>query len=72
MTTPERMSHEDVLRVKLEVLKREHRDLDQAIHALEDTRRGDPFTIKRLKRQKLLLKDRIVAIENELTPDIIA
>ncbi len=72
METPNEMSHEEVLRIELEVLRQEHRDLDEAIHALEITRRGDPLTIKRLKRQKLHLKDQITRIEDELTPDIIA
>jgi len=71
MNTPMEMSHEEVLRIRLEVLRREHRDLDQAIHALEETR-GDPLTIRRLKAQKLHLKDQIAAVEDELTPDIIA
>lgn len=67
-----RMDHQDVLRVKLEVLRREHRDLDQAIEALEKTGRGDQLTLRRLKKQKLGLKDQIARIEDELTPDIIA
>lgn len=66
------MDHEEVLRVKLAVLEREHRDLDQAIHALEATGRSDQLTLRRLKKQKLSLKDQIVRIEDELTPDIIA
>lgn len=66
------MPTEDVLRVQLGVLRREHRDLDEAISALEDKGTGDPFTLKRLKKQKLLLKDKIAALEDRLTPDIIA
>jgi hypothetical protein len=66
------MSREEVLRVELEVLRREHRDLDAAIHALEDTGRGDQLALKRLKKQKLSLKDKIVRIEDQITPDIIA
>lgn len=72
MTSPDQMTHEDVLRVKLEVLRREHRDLDEAITALAETGRGDMLTLKRLKKQKLALKDRIAALDDELTPDIIA
>ncbi|KAJ55156.1 hypothetical protein ACMU_15480 [Actibacterium mucosum KCTC 23349] len=67
------MNSDEVLRVRLEVLRREHRDLDDAIAALEE--RGaaaDPFTIRRLKKQKLTLKDRIATLEDRLTPDIIA
>ena len=66
------MDVEGVLRVKLEVLKREHRDLDDAIHALEDMGRVDQLRMRRLKKQKLLLKDLIAQIDDQLTPDIIA
>ena len=62
---------EEVLRVQLGLLKQEHRDMDAAIDALQ-RQGGDPFTIKRLKTQKLRLKDRIARIEDELNPDIIA
>ncbi|MEM9320432.1 MAG: DUF465 domain-containing protein [Pseudomonadota bacterium] len=66
------MSHEEVLRVKLEVLRQEHRDLDDAIAALEVQGFADQLTIRRLKKQKLSIKDQIAKIEDELTPDIIA
>ena len=66
------MESEEVLRAELEVLRREHRDLDEAIHALEESRRTDPLRLRRLKKQKLALKDKIAAIEDRLTPDIIA
>ncbi|MDX8347226.1 DUF465 domain-containing protein [Cognatiyoonia sp. IB215446] len=72
MNKSARMEQEDVLRVKLEVLRREHRDLDEAIDALHDRGSADMLTIKRLKKQKLVLKDRIVALEDRLLPDIIA
>ncbi|MGB3316110.1 MAG: DUF465 domain-containing protein [Albidovulum sp.] len=66
------MDNAEVLRVKLEVLRREHRDLDEAIHVMETSGRGDQLTLKRLKKQKLVLKDQIARIEDILTPDIIA
>ncbi|MFZ5749995.1 MAG: YdcH family protein [Pseudomonadota bacterium] len=66
------MDYLEVLRVKLEVLRREHRDLDEAIHALEATGRGDQLTLRRLKKQKLGLKDQITRLQDQLTPDIIA
>lgn len=66
------MDSNEVLRVKLEVLKREHRDLDDAIHVLETSGRGDQLVMRRLKKQKLGLKDRITRIQDILTPDIIA
>ncbi|MGB7262424.1 MAG: DUF465 domain-containing protein [Albidovulum sp.] len=66
------MNNDDVLRVKLEVLRREHRDLDEAIHLMEASGRADQLTLKRLKKQKLGLKDKIARLEDILTPDIIA
>jgi hypothetical protein len=66
------MMTEEVLRVKLGALKREHRDLDAAIHALEEKGTADQLTLRRLKKQKLVLKDRIAQIEDRLLPDIIA
>jgi len=72
MNPPKELNHEEVLRVKLAVLKREHRDLDEAIAAMSDRASSDPLTLKRLKKRKLMLKDQIARIEDELTPDIIA
>ena len=72
MTTPPTMGHRDILRVRLAMLQREHRDLDDAISALGETRAAESLTLRRLKKQKLVLKDRIAQIEDELTPDIIA
>lgn len=62
----------EVQRVKLEVLRREHRDLDDAIHVLQTSGRGDQLGLRRLKKQKLALKDEIARVEDLLTPDIIA
>ncbi len=70
--SPEELDHEDVLRMRLEVLRQDHRDLDAAIRALEAQAVPDVLVIRRLKKQKLGLKDRIARIEDELTPDIIA
>ncbi len=66
------MKTDDVLRVELEVFRHEHRDLDDAITALQERGRADPLTLQRLKKKKLHLKDRIAQIEDRLTPDIIA
>lgn len=66
------MKTNDVLRVELEVFRREHRDLDAAINALTAFGTSDQLTIRRLKKQKLLLKDKIAVIADRLTPDIIA
>ena len=63
---------EEVLQIELEVLKQEHRDLDEAVLALEERGIRDQLTIQRLKKKKLALKDKISVIEDRLTPDIIA
>lgn len=72
MNAPMEMDHQAVLQVKLEVLRREHRDLDEAIAAMHEQGTADPLTLKRLKKRKLSLKDTITKIEDALTPDIIA
>ncbi len=72
MNDATKMETEEVLRVELEELRREHRDLDDAIAALQDSRRADQLRLRRLKKQKLSLKDKISVLEDQLTPDIIA
>ena len=72
MNIPTAMDEIEVLRVELEVLKREHRELDDAIRLLEEEGSRDMLTIRRKKKEKLVLKDRIRLIEDRLLPDIIA
>ena len=60
------------LRAQLARLRQEHRDLDAAISALQESPGWDILQIQRLKKRKLVLKDRISHIEDQLTPDIIA
>lgn len=66
------MKSEEILRYELEVFRREHRDLDEAIMALQERGTADRLTLQRLKKKKLHLKDRIAYIEDLLYPDIIA
>jgi hypothetical protein len=63
---------ERALRAQLARLLQEHRDLDAAIAALQDSPGADILQVQRLKKRKLYLRDRINAIEDQLTPDIIA
>jgi hypothetical protein len=60
------------LREQLVRLQQEHRDLDAAIAALTASPGSDVIQAQRLKKRKLILRDRIRAIEDQLTPDIIA
>jgi hypothetical protein len=60
------------LREQLVRLQQEHRDLDAAIAALTASPGSDLIQVQRLKKRKLILRDRIRAIEDQLTPDIIA
>lgn len=60
------------LREELSRLRAEHRDLDAEIVEQEASPVGDQLLIKRLKKRKLAIKDRITVIEDQLLPDIIA
>jgi len=57
-------------RVQLHELHVEHRDLDQVIARLTDTLPTDELLIRRLKKRKLQLKDRIDCLERLLVPDV--
>ena len=72
MNAPTELNTDEMIRIRLEVMRREHRDLDDAIHALEASGKGDQLTLRRLKKQKLALKDQIARLEDRLIPDIIA
>ena len=72
MNISAQMEQIDVLRIKVEMLKREHRDLDDAIHALQERGTADMLTVRRLKKQKLHLTDQIAVLEDRILPDIIA
>jgi hypothetical protein len=68
MTNDERRE----LEAALARLRQEHRDLDAAIEALGNVPGSDILQVQRLKKRKLVLRDRITFIEDQLTPDIIA
>ena len=63
---------DETIRAELEELKAEHRRLDEEIAALSTEGTFDQLELARLKRRKLLLKDRIQLIIDRNTPDIIA
>ena len=58
--------------VTLDALKAEHRELDERIQRLVAEPTGDQLELARLKRRKLMLKDRIQLMVNANIPDIIA
>ena len=53
-------------------LEQEHRDLDQILIQLQEKSTVDFLQIQRLKKRKLILKDRIIDIKNKLEPNNIA
>jgi hypothetical protein len=57
---------------RLERLKIEHRDLDDAIEALRAQSALNQLSIARLKKRKLRLRDEIALLQDQLIPDIIA
>ena len=69
---PMKRIDERELREELVKLRAEHRELDDQIILLEDAASADQLLVKRLKKKKLAIKDRMMAIEDQLLPDIIA
>ncbi len=58
-------------RLLLARLRQEHADFDSAIEAM--VRIGcDPLRIQRMKKKKLVLRDKIRQLEDGTLPDIIA
>ena len=61
-----------VLLNELHRLEQEHRDLDEIIHRIQEEKTINLSQIQRLKKRKLILKDRIALLRNKIEPDIIA
>ena len=66
------MNNSKSLLEKLKEYEQEHSDLDQILIQLQEKHTVDFLQIQRLKKRKLVLKDRITHIKNELEPDSIA
>ena len=62
----------EAIKARLEQLRSEHRDLDDAIARISETVPFDSLQVQRLKKRKLVLKDLIIKLESQLVPDIIA
>ena len=57
---------------ELEILRSEHRDLDDVIQRITEQAPFDQLQMQRMKKRKLQLKDQIARLEDLLIPDIIA
>lgn len=60
------------IETKLAELRSEHRDLDDVIDRLTQDGGFNQIQVQRLKKRKLLIKDQITSLENQILPDIIA
>lgn len=58
------------LRLRLHELRVEHRDLDGVIDRLSLSSPQDELMLRRLKKRRLLLKDRIALLERMIEPDV--
>lgn len=63
---------DEVVRARIEIARRDHRDLDTAIEALRQMPMVDMIQLQRFKKRKLKLRDEIAHLEDLLIPDIIA
>ena len=66
------MNDNNKLIEKLKEYEQEHSDLDQILIQVQEKHTVDFLQIQRLKKRKLILKDRIAYLKNELEPDNIA
>ena len=66
------MNNNHKLLEKLKEYEQEHLDLDQILIQLQEKHTVDFLQIQRLKKRKLVLKDRIAHLRNDLEPDNIA
>jgi hypothetical protein len=69
MTLPEDPA---TLQALLTELKVEHHDLNASIARLEENPPSDELMLRRMKKRKLQIKDRVAAIERMLGPDLLA
>lgn len=61
---------QEQIRAQIHELESEHRDLDDVIIKLSSEGYVNQFQIRRLKKRKLLLKDRIERLRSLLIPDL--
>ena len=61
-----------ILLNQLKELEQEHRDLDEILMQIQEKKTVNFLQIQRLKKRKLILKDKVNFIKNKIEPDIIA
>lgn len=66
------IADKDMLVEQLAELRKEHRELDEAIQDMAANAPYDPIELQRMKKRKLQLKDEIARLVSALLPDIIA
>lgn len=67
---PINKDEKQMLLQELAELKQEHRELDLSIQEMAEKVEANQLDIKRLKKQKLRLKDAISRLESNLIPDL--
>jgi hypothetical protein len=63
---------QDQMHRELRSLEQEHRDLNEIIDDSNSITKFSEFTLQKLKKRKLFLKDKIKLLQSMLYPDIIA
>lgn len=63
---------ESPLTDQLKQCEEEHRDLDEILIQIQEKKTVNFLQIRRLKKRKLILKDKIIYLKNKIEPDIIA
>ena len=64
---------DDLLLIKkLDALTLRHQELDMMIDKLNSEKFRDEFSLHRLKKEKLMLRDEISKLQDTIYPDIIA
>lgn len=60
------------IQAEIDRLRQEHRDLDAAIETLSTIESIDQLQLQRLKKRRLVLRDKISFLDDQIFPDIIA
>jgi hypothetical protein len=63
-------SRQAAIQARITELRQRHRDLDSTIGELQEAAYVDQLRLRRLKKQKLQLKDELEKLESLLIPDL--